>query len=199
MLASQGLPAIVSTLALAGWGLLLVALSPPAAGTRCRCDSRAVPTPHPDARRDPGALGRRVRQQSDARRADRRPGADGAAFILARPAHAGGGRRHHGQHDLANLRADRFCADGGTLAERTRPYLGTLLRTSALIASGFLALQVGGFYLLQRRGFFSKLMRAASRFSGKRDWSQWLSQAQAIDLAVQVTYRRSGPVARALS
>ena len=28
---------------------------------------------------------------------------------------------------------------------------------SALIASGLLALQIVGFYLLQRRGFFSKL------------------------------------------
>ncbi len=39
------------------------------------------------------------------------------------------------------------------------------LRTSALIASAFLAVQVGGFYLIQRRGLFSKLMRAARRFS----------------------------------
>ena len=34
-----------------------------------------------------------------------------------------------------------------------------------------------------------------TRFSGKRDWSQWLSQAQAIDLAVQRAYGRGGPVA----
>ncbi len=37
-------------------------------------------------------------------------------------------------------------------------------------------------------------MRAVRRFSGKRDWSQWVAQAQAIDLAVQATYRRNGPV-----
>jgi putative membrane protein len=69
------------------------------------------------------------------------------------------------------------------------------LRTSALLVSGLLALQVGGFYLLQRRGFFAKLMRAANRFSGKRDWSQWMSQAEAMDLAVQLTYGRNGLVA----
>jgi putative membrane protein len=39
------------------------------------------------------------------------------------------------------------------------------------------------------------LMRAATRFAGKRDWSQWMSQAQAIDVAVQDTYSRGGPVA----
>ncbi len=37
-------------------------------------------------------------------------------------------------------------------------------------------------------------MAAVRRFSRKRDWSQWVAQAQAIDLAVQGTYRRNGPV-----
>jgi putative membrane protein len=69
------------------------------------------------------------------------------------------------------------------------------LRTSSLIASGFLALQIGGFYLLQRRGFFSKLLRAAARFVGKRDWSDWMSHARAIDEAVEAAYRRSAAVA----
>lgn len=48
---------------------------------------------------------------------------------------------------------------------------------------------------MQRRGLFAKLMRAATRFAGKRDWSQWLSHAEAIDRAVQLTYARSAPVA----
>jgi len=69
------------------------------------------------------------------------------------------------------------------------------LRASSLIASGLLALQVGGFYWMQRRGFFSKVMRTATRFAGKRDWSQWMSQAEAIDVAVHLTYGRGGPVA----
>jgi putative membrane protein len=68
------------------------------------------------------------------------------------------------------------------------------MRTSVLIASAFLAVQVGGFYLIQRRGMFGKLMRAVRRFSGKRDWSRWVTQAQAIDLAVERTYRRNGAV-----
>ena len=69
------------------------------------------------------------------------------------------------------------------------------VRASTLIASGLLALQVGGFYWIQRRGFFGKVMRTATRFAGKRDWSLWMSQAEAIDTAVQLTYGRGGPVA----
>jgi putative membrane protein len=68
------------------------------------------------------------------------------------------------------------------------------LRTAALIASAFLGLQVAGFYLIQRRGFFGKLMWVMHRFAGSRDWSRWRSQAQAIDLDVQSTYARGGAV-----
>ena len=77
---------------------------------------------------------------------------------------------------------------------QTNHFSPAALRTAALIASAFLAIQVGGFYLIQRRGLFSKLMNAVRRFSRKRDWSQWVVQAQAIDLAVEGTYRRNGPV-----
>jgi putative membrane protein len=80
------------------------------------------------------------------------------------------------------------------LGTQTSHFSPTALRTAALIASAFLAVQVGGFYLIQRRGLFSKLMGAVRRFSRKRDWSQWVAQAQAIDGAVQATYRRNGPV-----
>ena len=69
------------------------------------------------------------------------------------------------------------------------------MRTSALIASGFLAVQVGGFYFIQRRGFFAKLMRTVTRFSAKRDWTRFMSQAEAIDLEVQRIYGRRLPVA----
>jgi putative membrane protein len=73
------------------------------------------------------------------------------------------------------------------------------LRTTSLVASGLLAVQVGGFYLLQRRGIFSKLVRTVTRFSGKRDLSQLQSQAESIDLAVQGTYNRVGAVACSFS
>jgi putative membrane protein len=80
------------------------------------------------------------------------------------------------------------------LGAQTTRFSPAALRTAALIASAFLAIQVGGFYLIQRRGLFSKLMNAVRRFSQKRDWSRWVTQAQAIDLKVLGTYRRNGPV-----
>jgi len=72
------------------------------------------------------------------------------------------------------------------------------LRTSALIASGVLAVQVGGFYLMQRRGLFLKLTRLAARFSAKHDWKEWLNHADSIDRAIEETYGRRGPVALSL-
>jgi putative membrane protein len=71
-------------------------------------------------------------------------------------------------------------------------------RLAALVACVVLAAQVGGFYFLQRRGFFAKLLRAVMRFSGKRDWSQLKGQAEAIDAAVQVAYARSTPLTLSL-
>jgi putative membrane protein len=87
-----------------------------------------------------------------------------------------------------------FALLGVVALGQTTHFSPAALRTAALIASAFLAIQVGGFYLIQRRGLFSKLMGAVRRFSRKRDWSLWIAQAQAIDLAVQATYRRNGPV-----
>lgn len=73
------------------------------------------------------------------------------------------------------------------------------LRTSALLASGFLAVQVGGFFWLQRRGMFGRLIQWVMRLSKKRDWSGLLHQAQAIDAAVQSTYnQRAMPVVACL-
>ena len=67
VLASQGLPAIIGTLALAGWGLLLVALFPSsAAGPRRGGDPGAFRDRRRgsgvDARCVAGAMGRRIRQ-----------------------------------------------------------------------------------------------------------------------------------------
>lgn len=68
------------------------------------------------------------------------------------------------------------------------------LWVSSLMASGVLAVQLGGFYWLQRRGLFGKLTRAAGRFSKHRDWSKRVSQAESIDVAVVALYARALPV-----
>lgn len=80
----------------------------------------------------------------------------------------------------------------GAHATRTSQHA---VQTPLLVASGVLAFCLSGFYLMQRRGLFGKVMRGVSRFAGKRDWSQVMDHADAIDSAVQVAYGRSARVA----
>jgi putative membrane protein len=200
VLASQGLPAVVGTLAVAGWGLLpvalyhLVPLLLDAAAIRVLFDRAASRGSLRDAvlarwagesansLMPAGQLGGPVLMAHQlAKRGLNLP--DAAAAITV-------------STTLQTLAQIAFALLGvallGARASHISPHA---LVTSSLIASGVLALQVGGFYWLQRRGFFGKLMRAATRFSANRDWSQWITQAEAIDLAVHDTYGRGGPVA----
>ena len=200
VLVSQGLPAVVSTLALAGWGLLLVALFHlvplvlDAAAIRVLFDGGGAR----DSMRD-AILARWAGESANSLMP---AGQIGGPVLMA---------RHLAQRGLPLQEAAAAITVSTTLqtfAQIAFALLGVALlgmqashisqralRTSSLIASALLALQVGGFYWMQRRGFFSKLMRTATRFAGKRDWSQWMNQAEAIDIAVQLTYGRSGPVA----
>jgi putative membrane protein len=204
VLASQGLPAIIDTLALAGWGLLWVALfhllplALDAAGIRVLFDGTAAGAGPRASLRD-ALLTRWAGESANSLM----PGGQiGGPVLMA---------RHLAQRGMAMQDAAAAITVNTTLqtfAQIAFALLGVsllgvqashisqhALRVSSLIASGLLALQVGGFYWMQRRGFFSKVMRTATRFAGKRDWSQWMSQAEAIDIAVQSTYGRGGPVA----
>ena len=199
VLVSQDLPAIIATLAHAGWGLLAVALFhllPLVIDALAICvlfERGASRAPLRDS-----LLARWVGESANSLM----PGGQiGGPVLMA---------RHLGQRGLPMEEAAAAITVSTTLqtfaqiafallgvvvlGTHTGHFSPTALRTAALIASAFLAVQVGGFYLIQRRGLFSKLMRAVRRFSRKRDWSQWLAQAEAIDLAVQATYRRNGPV-----
>jgi putative membrane protein len=60
--------------------------------------------------------------------------------------------------------------------------------TPLLVGGILLVVPVTLFYLVQRRGLFARSMRAIARFSGKRDWSQLTSRAEAIDLVVEKLY-----------
>jgi len=199
LLVSQGLPAILATLAAAGWGLLSVTafhLVP------LLCD----------------AVGIRVLY----RRAVTRRGLSDA--VLTRwigesvnslmPAGQLGGpvfmARYLAQRGMPMPQAAAVITVSTTMqtfAQILFALLGVLLlgaraggvsehslRSMALLASGFLALQIVGFYYLQRRGFFSKLLRLVQRFAGSHNWAGLMTQAQAIDAAVQETYSRTGPV-----
>ena len=199
VLLSQDLPAILATLRHAGWGLLLVALFHL---LPLLIDAMAIcvliePTLSRQPLRD-STLARWVGESANSLMP---AGQLGGPVLMA---------RHLARRGLPMEEAAAAITVSTTLqtfaqiafallgvvvlGTQTSHFSPTALRTAALIASAFLAVQVGGFYLIQRRGLFSKLMGAVRRFSRKRDWSQWVAQAQAIDGAVQATYRRNGPV-----
>lgn len=204
LLASQGLPAVIAILALAGWGLLLVALfhllplvidavairvlfvadagarGPACGSLRSVLLARWVGE-SANSLMPAGQLGGPVLMTRNLA-ARGMPMWDAAAAITV-------------STTLQSFAQITFALLGvAVLGARASGVSQHALRASALVASGLLALQVGGFYWMQRRGLFSKLMRTATRFAGKRDWSQWMNQAEAIDRAVQLTYARGGPV-----
>src|SRR6202046_5244871 len=200
VLLSQDLPAILATLGHAGWGLLLVALFHLLplvidAMAICVLIERAQ-SRHP--LRD-ALLSRWVGESANSLMP---AGQLGGPVLMSRHL-AQRGMRMEGVGAVITVSTTlQTCAQiafallGVALLGAQASHISQHgLRTSALIASGLLALQVGGFYWIQRRGLFSKLMRAATRFAGKRDWSHGVNQAQAIDLAVQDIYTRGGPVA----
>jgi len=199
LLVSQGLPAIAATLGNAGWGLIPVALFHL---LPLVLDAAAICVLF-----DTGFSGAAIRDSLLARWV-------GESANSLMPAGQIGGpvlmARHLARREMPISTAAAvitvsttlqtfaqivFALVGVALLGAQAGHSHNAMRTSALIASGFLAVQVGGFYFIQRRGFFAKLMRTVTRFSAKRDWAQFMTQAQAIDLSVQSIYGRRVPVA----
>ncbi len=190
VLASQGLPAILSALAAAGWGLVLVALfhllplALDAAAIRVLFAADAAPASLRDS-----LLTRWVGESANSFLP---AGQLGGPVLMARHlAHRGMPMRDAAAAITVSTtprhgRADHFrvvwC---GPVGRAGGAYLGARSADVRADRERLLAVQIGGFYLLQRRGFFSKLIRAATRFAGKRDWSEWVSRAEAIDLSIQ--------------
>jgi putative membrane protein len=198
VLLSQDTSAIMAILRHAGWGLLLVAafhllpLVLDAIAIRVLFERGSSRAPYRDA-----LLARWVGESANSLMP---AGQIGGPVLMARHLGQRGMRMDDAaaaitvSTTLQTFAQILFALIGVILLGAQSSHSPLALRTSALIASGFLAVQVGGFYLIQRRGLFSKLMRTVRRFSGKRDWSEWLTQAQAIDLAVDSTYRRNAAV-----
>jgi putative membrane protein len=198
VIASQGLPVVLSTLSRAGWGLLLVAgfhllpLGIDAAAIWVLFDMR------PRASMRDTVLTRWAGESANSLM----PGGQlGGPVLMARRL------AQYGMPMQGAAAAITVSTTMQTFAQICFALIGVALlgahtgfisehalRTSALVASGFLGVQVVGFYLLQRRGMFGKLTRALARFSNKRDWSNLLTRAEAIDSAVQDTYRRGWSV-----
>jgi putative membrane protein len=200
LLVSQGLPAILATLAAAGWGLLAVAifhlipLGIDAVAIRVLYHRGQTPHGVMDA-----VLTRWIGESANSLMP---AGQLGGPVFMA---------RYLAQRGMPMPQAAAVITVSTTLqtfAQILFALLGVLLlgarargasehtlRSMALIASGFLALQIVGFYYLQRRGFFSKLLRLVTRLAGAGKWSGLISQAEAIDAAVHETYSGSAPVA----
>ena len=204
VLASQGLSTVLATLAVAGWGLVLVALFHL---VPLVLDAAAIRVLFvPGAAAGAGAAPMReailARWVGESANSLMPGGQIGGPVLMARHLSLRGMPLPEAvatvtvSTTLQTFAQIGFALYGVSLLGAHATHVSeSTLRNSSLIASAFLALQIGGFYLLQRRGFFSRLLRAAARFVGKRDWSDWMSHAQAIDAAVEVTYRRGGAVA----
>jgi putative membrane protein len=200
VLISQGFTAVFATLAVAGWGLPLVALlhlvplALDAASIRVMFDKTKVRSTLRDT-----LFARWVGESAN-------------SFLPAGPI---GGPVMMVRYLAQRGMSMRDAAAGVTVSTTLQTFaqiifalLGMALlgahasqssehsvRTALLLASGVLAFCLTGFYLMQRRGLFGKLMRAIARLGGKRDWSQIMTQADAIDSAVQDAYGRTGRVA----
>jgi putative membrane protein len=187
VLVSHDFSAIMGTLAHAGWGLLVVAafhLLPLAIDAWAICVLF-----EPDASAHPLRDSVAARWVGESANSLMPAGQIGGPVLMA---------RFLGQRGIPKDQAAAAITVSTTMqtfGQIAFALLGIVaLRTAALVASAFLGVQVGGFYLIQRRGLFSKVMWAVRRFAGKRDWSSWTTQAEAIDAAVQEIYRRNGPV-----
>ena len=204
VLAYAGLPAILATLSLAGWGLSLVALFHL---LPLVLDAAAIEVlflcgePHGTFR--DALLTRWVGESANSLMP---AGQIGGPLLMARHLSSRGmSMRDAAAAITVSTTAQTFAqvtfavCGASLLGLRANHGPEQVLQTSALIAGGVLAMQVGGFYLMQRHGLFGRVTRVASRFATKRDWSHWVSQAESIDLAVTATYGRVRSVAASFS
>jgi putative membrane protein len=187
---SHSLPAVYATLALAGWGLLLVTLfhlvplAVDAAAIRVLLPARSSWRDTVLARwagESASSLlpfgqlaGPVVMVRQLARRGVLMQNAVAAITVST---------------TLQVLAQTAFALMGVTLiARQVSPHPQNALHPALLLAAVVLAAPAMAFYLLQRRGVFTWSMRAVSRLSRKYDWSSLQARAQAIDHAVQTTY-----------
>jgi putative membrane protein len=199
LLASQNLPAVFATLAVAGWGLLFVALFHL---VPLLLDATAIRALFANAASGSILDAVLARWAGESANSLMPAGQIGGPVLMTRHLAFRGMPMPEAaaaitvSTTLQTVAQIIFALLGVALLGAQASHISEhALRVSALVASGFLAIQISGFYLLQRRGIFSKLIRAVGRFSGKRDWSQWMTQAEAIDLAIERTYARGGAVA----
>ena len=196
VLASQGLSAVFATLALAGWGLLWVALFHM---LPLVLDAAAIQVLFDAGKGLKDAV--LVRWIGEAANSLMPAGQLGGPALMIRQL------SQRGMPIESSVAAITVSTTLQTLAQVVFALLGLgllgvraghnvqHLRAPLLIASVVLAVPMVSFYLLQRRGLFGKMLRAATRFSGKQEWLRLMSRAEAIDTALERTYSRRGRAA----
>ena len=195
VLVSQGLPAVIATLSVAGWGLLLVALFHllplllDAEAIRVLFDRASGAHPQRSA-----VL---TRWAGESAVCLTPAGQIGGPVLMARHLSQGGVPMAQAAAAITvaitmqTLAQILFALLGvGLLGARATQLTQPAVRMALMIACAVLALTTVTFYFVQRRGLFGGVMRWAGRFSGNRDWSGLMSQAAAIDAAVGDIYRR---------
>ena len=193
LLAWQGLGAITTALAAAGWGLALVALV------------HAVPLAF-----DAGAIAVLFRRRD---RVDLRDalvarwisesvnsllpaGQIGGPVVMVRQLSQRGMRMGDAaaaimvSTTLQAVAQILFAVSGIVLfCVHTANHASRNLGIAAAIATVVLSSIIALFYVAQRRGLFGRTLRFASRVFGKRDWSGLTNHADSIDIAVKALYR----------
>jgi len=199
LLVSQGVPAVLSTLALVGFGIVPVTLFHL---LPLLLDALAIRVLFPAPAR-PGA----VRQAVLARWAGESvnslmPGGQlgGPVLMMRELARCGLPVPDAVAAIIVSTTFQSFAqllfalAGVATLGAPGSPLWHHAAGWPLLLAGALLAGTVSGFYLAQRRGLFRGLTRSSAWLFRKRDWSSLLTQAEAIDQAVERTHRRRGPI-----
>lgn len=201
LLASQGLTPVFSTLARAGWGLLLVALFHllplwlDAEAIRVLFDAGARHGAWRDA-----LLARWAGESANSLMP---LGQVAGPVVMTRHLSGGGMPAQSAAAAITvstTLQALAQFAFGligvallalpagfGTTAARQQHHAAIV---TTLTASVVLAVILVSFYLVQRRGLFGGAVRWLARLAPRREWTGLMSRADAIDLAVEDTYGR---------
>ncbi|KVE37297.1 lysylphosphatidylglycerol synthase domain-containing protein [Burkholderia sp. TSV86] len=208
LLAWQGLGAVATTLAAAGWGLALVAafhLVP------LVVDAAAIavtfgPDPAAHGRPARGAAGRtfgdalRARWVGESVNSLLPAGQIGGPVLMVRHLAKRGMRLADAaaaitvSTTMQALAQIVFALAGiAAFSVGATHTAAAQLRTPALIATAVLGVLAGLFYFAQRRGLFGRGLRFVSKL-GPRDWSSLETRADAIDAAVGRLYRERGKV-----
>jgi putative membrane protein len=198
VLVSHDLKAILAVLALAGWGLIGVALFHlvPLA-----LDAAAIRVLEVDAPR--GALRATVlvRWIGESANSLMPAGQIGGPLLMIRQLIQGGAPAPQAvaavtvSTTLQSFAQIVFALMGLALLGGRAGMLPAAESWSILLAAAAcLGLMPGAFYLLQRRGLFVQVSRLAVRFAPKRDWSHLQRQAADLDGALKDAYQRRGAV-----